>query len=92
VPKKLNGNSKLPKRANIRVDLDGFDLETEQGFGTGVPLVTLEFIKGGKKVYVHVDIFQHELKPNPTLRMISVNRTKDSTCTVQVRPWAKDDE
>jgi hypothetical protein len=92
MPKKLNGSTKLPKRANITVDLDGFDLEMEQGFNTGVLLVTLEFIKGGKKVYVHVDIFQHRLKPNPTLRMVSVNRTKDQYCTVQVRPWAKDDE
>lgn len=78
----------LPKRIEMQVDLDGFDLATSQGFGTGVPLVTFEFLQGGKKVYVHVDLFQHEMKQGPTLRIAAMNKGRDVLRELQVKPWA----
>ena len=76
-----NGN------AVITVDLDAFDLSLEQGFASGVTVARLNFLRDGKRVTANVDLFQHELRKNPTLRLTIVNRTRDITQTVQVNPW-----
>lgn len=54
----------------------------------GVALVRLDFVQDGKHVHVHIDLYQHELRASPTLRMTAVNRTKDVTKVLQVRPWS----
>ena len=81
----------MSNEKTITVNLDKVDLEREQGYGTGLPLVRIDILQGGKRMTVHIDLFKHELRPVPTLRMCAVNRHADVTRTVQVRPWAKDE-
>ncbi len=77
------------KPTTITVDLDSFDLATEQGFASGYPVVRLDIMSGGKRITAHVDLFQHELKRDPTLRLTVVRKSADVTKTVQVRPWCE---
>ena len=71
----------------VTVDLDAFDLAVAQGFGSGVDVVRIDILRGGKRITAGVDLFKHELKRDPTLRLTVVNRGRDVTRTAQVRPW-----
>ena len=75
------------KVTELTIDLDAIDIEKEQGFGSGVKVVTIDFVQDGKHVHVHIDLYQHEMKSAPTLRMTAVNRTRDTTRVIQVKPW-----
>ena len=81
----------ISKAPTVTIDLDSFDLSKEQGFGSGVALARFDIIQGGKRVTVHVDLFQHELRPDPTIRMTAVGPKKDRVLTLQVRPWTEID-
>lgn len=80
-------NSDPRHRNEITVDLDTLNLELEQGFSSGYHLLTVRFKQGGKDVVAHLDLYQHGMKPSPSLRLCIVNRQKDVTKQVQVRPW-----
>lgn len=71
------------------IDLDVIDLATEQAFASGIPIVRIDILRGGKRITVHVDLFQHELKRDPTLRVTAVKKSADVTRTIQVRPWTE---
>ena len=73
----------------ITIDLDAFALELEQGFASGVDVVRVDVVRGGKRITVGLDLFQHELKRDPTMRLTAVHRGRDVTRTLQVRPWTE---
>jgi hypothetical protein len=76
----------------IKVNLDTFDLSTEQGFGSGVQLARIDIHKGGKRQTVWIDLFQHEMKRDPTIRMGVIGPHKDVTVTAQIKPWTEESE
>ncbi len=75
----------------VIIDLDAIDLEREQGFGSGVPVVRVDIFKGGKRITAHLSLFQHEMKRDPTLNLTVVGKSRDVSRRVQVRPWCADE-
>ena len=73
----------------ITVDLDQFDLARDQGCGSSWPIVRVDIIKGGKRVTVHLGLYQHEMKRDPSLRVNVMAKSKDVIREVSVRPWVE---
>ena len=73
------------QRNSMTVDLDGFDLSLEMA----VKLMRFDILKDGKRVTVSVELFQHELKADPTISMTVCNRSRFVTRNAQVKPWVR---
>jgi len=86
--KKSRRKNKPDRPVELAVGLDGLNLEIEQGV-SGLPLVRIDFYRGGKRVTAHLSLFQHELRRDPTLRLTVVNRGRDVSRTVQICPWSE---
>ena len=72
----------------LTVDLDSMDLKRHS---SGLALVRVDFIKGGKRVTAWLEVGRKLHHHHHTLRMTVVNRVTDNQQTAAIRPWTVDE-
>lgn len=72
----------------ITIDLD--QTPPELAGANGLHVCRVDIISGGKRITAHLNVWQHELRPSPTLRMTVSSQRGYVVREAQAKPWVED--